>query len=74
MVKKIEIKTKSITVDQFLKWSGIADTGGMGKAMISSGQVKVNGTAEQRRSRLLYPNDRVEINGEELVVCKPLDS
>lgn len=63
-MKKISIKTESIKLDQFLKWSGVAMTGGEAKVMIESGQVKVNGSPETHRSRKLFPGDVVDIDGE----------
>lgn len=57
-----------IKLDQFLKLAQIAMTGGQAKAMILEGLVKVNGEVELRRGRKLRDGDRVELDGEELVV------
>jgi len=57
-----------IKLDQFLKLAQIAMTGGQAKAMIQEGLVKVNGEVELRRGRKLRHGDRVEVEGEELVV------
>ena len=57
-----------IKLDQFLKLAQIAMTGGQAKAMILEGLVKVNGEVELRRGRKLRDGDRVEVEGEELVV------
>jgi ribosome-associated protein len=57
-----------IKLDQFLKLAQIAMTGGEAKAMIQEGMVKVNGEVEMRRGRKLRDGDRVEVEGEELVV------
>ncbi len=57
-----------IKLDQFLKLAQIAMTGGEAKAMIQDGMVKVNGEVETRRGRKLRAGDRVEVDGEELVV------
>lgn len=57
-----------IKLDQFLKLAQIAMTGGEAKAMIQDGMVKVNGEVETRRGRKLRAGDRVEVEGEELVV------
>ena len=46
-------------LDQFLKWHGIADTGGQAKILILSGKVKVNGFVETRRGRKLTEGDKV---------------
>jgi len=67
-LREVFIKTESINLDQFLKWSGVVLTGGQAKIMIREGLVKVNGEVETRRSRKLYPGDVVEFQGETLVV------
>lgn len=61
MMEKISIKTKSIKLDQFLKWSGLAYTGGEAKMMIQEGIIMVNGEIERRRGRSLVPGDEIEI-------------
>lgn len=57
------IETEYITLDAFLKWAGVADTGGHAKALIASGEVSVNGEVELRRGRKLRPGDRVAVRG-----------
>lgn len=57
-----------IKLDQFLKLAQIVITGGEAKAIILEGMVKVNGEVELRRGRKLRDGDRVEVEGEELVV------
>ena len=52
-----------IKLDQFLKWQGIAQTGGEAKIMIKQGMVEVNGAEEMRRGRKLVTGDRVTIEG-----------
>ena len=53
-----------IKLDQFLKWQGIAQTGGEAKIMIKQGLVEVNGAAESRRGRKLVTGDRVTVAGK----------
>ena len=52
-----------IKLDQFLKWQGIAQTGGEAKIIIKQGMVEVNGAEEIRRGRKLIPGDRVTVAG-----------
>lgn len=52
---------KTITLNQFLKLVGIAQTGGQAKMMIQSGAVQVNGTVDNRRGRQLVTGDRVTV-------------
>ncbi|HLW48044.1 MAG TPA: RNA-binding S4 domain-containing protein [bacterium] len=62
------IETTAITLGDFLKWAGAADTGGRAKHMVQSGDVRVNGTVERRRGRQLAPGDRVSTAGREYVI------
>lgn len=64
-MKKIKIKTKTIQIDQFLKWANIVTTGGEAKKIIKAGKVYVNGELEARRSHKLQNKDIVEISGIE---------
>lgn len=59
----IRIHTDYIPLGQFLKLAGLIDTGGMAKAFLAEVPIRVNGEAENRRGRKLYPNDVVEIEG-----------
>ncbi len=58
-------------LDQFLKYQGLAGTGGEAKLRIQRGDVQVNGETELRRGRQLQPGDRVLISGRELIVAEP---
>ena len=58
----------SIKLDQYLKWHGLAGTGGEAKLRIQRGDVKVNGCIEVRRGRQLAVGDAVEIDGVERIV------
>jgi len=58
-------------LDQFLKWSGVTDTGGQAKRLVQDGLVRVNGEVETRRGRKLAPGDRVEVSGQEAPLVVP---
>jgi ribosome-associated protein len=60
-MKKILIHSGYIKLDQFLKLSDCVSTGGMAKALLQEGYVKVNGEKEERRGRKLYPGDTIEV-------------
>ncbi|MCS7202135.1 MAG: RNA-binding S4 domain-containing protein [Dictyoglomus sp.] len=62
-IKEIEIYTPTITLNKFLKWARIVETGGQAKMLIISGKVKVNGEREIRRHKVLKDGDIIEING-----------
>jgi ribosome-associated protein len=61
--KLARIKTEYITLDAFLKWVGVAETGGHAKSLIVAGLVRVNDEIELRRGRKLRPGDRVALTG-----------
>lgn len=56
-----------LCLDQFLKLSGVADTGGRAKWLIQNGEVKVNGEVETRRRRKLAAGDVVETGSRTLI-------
>jgi ribosome-associated protein len=57
-----------ITLNDALKLSGLAPTGGQAKMLIQGGQVKVNGEVETRRKKQLQAGDVIEVGGEEFVI------
>lgn len=62
-MKKIEIKTENIKLDQFLKWANIVNSGGEAKYLIKAGKIRVNQEIELRRSHNLKDGDIVTIEG-----------
>ncbi len=60
--ERIQIKTEYIKLDQLLKFSGIAETGGDAKDMILDGVVSVNGEPCTMRGRKIRPGDRVALD------------
>ncbi len=63
-----KITTEYITLQQFLKFAGIASTGGEAKIMILENSITVNGEKENRRGRKLYPGDVVAFRGRKYTV------
>jgi ribosome-associated protein len=59
---------EAITLNDALKLSGLAGTGGQAKLLIQSGQVSVNGETETRRKRKLREGDVVRVGDEEFVL------
>ncbi len=68
--QEVEIYTESITLGQFLKWAGLAETGQQAKCIIQEGEVKLNGSVETRRGKQLQPGDIVELGGLTLVIVQ----
>ncbi len=63
----ITINTEFIKLDQLLKFSGIADTGGIAKEIILSGDVKVNGETALQRGKKIRKGDIVDVGGQVLL-------
>jgi ribosome-associated protein len=59
-----------ITLGQMLKFSGVADTGGLAKSWVDAGAVCVNGEVERRRGRQLHQGDIVDAAGARLIVVR----
>lgn len=60
-MKNIQITSEYIKLDQFLKLADCVSTGGMAKALLQEGAIKVNREPEDRRGRKLYPGDQIEV-------------
>jgi len=66
--ERIKIHTEFIKLDQLLKFSGAAETGGMAKEMILEGEVTVNDEVCTMRGKKIRPGDRVGIADFLLIV------
>lgn len=66
----VAIHTATIDLAAFLKWAGVAATGGQAKHRVEDGQVRVNGIVERRRSRRLHPGDTVQLGEQVLTVVR----
>ncbi len=64
-------RREGFTLDRFMKYECLVDTGGMAKQAIQAGLVSVNGEIETRRRRQLHPGDRIEFEGESRTVPVP---
>jgi ribosome-associated protein len=62
---EILINPPFIKLEQFLKFAGAAQTGGMAKNMILDGLVSVNGEVCLMRGKKLHGGEIVEVDGEE---------
>lgn len=66
----ITINTEFIKLDQFLKWTGLVDSGVDAKYFIQEGLVFVNGEKELRRGKKLYNGDKIKFQDKEFTVKK----
>lgn len=57
-----------MVLQDFLKCSGLVQTGGEAKFRIQGGEVRLNGMIETRRRKKLYVGDVVEYAGHRLEV------
>ena len=64
MALSFEIRGEFIQLDQLLKATDLVSSGGEAHAVISEGQVKVDGAVELRKRAKLRPGQRVEYAGE----------
>jgi len=62
-MRDVPIGGEMIRLGQFLKLADLIETGGVGKILIASGDVLVNGEVDVRRGRQLYPGDVVAVLG-----------
>lgn len=69
-MQEVSISTEFIKLDQFLKYIGVAQTGGHSKEMIKNGEVKVNGEIALERGKKIRVGNIVEISGEGTYIVK----
>ncbi|WP_298040344.1 RNA-binding S4 domain-containing protein [uncultured Microbacterium sp.] len=62
-IEDVSIGGEMIRLGQFLKFSGLLDSGGDAKEVIIDGFVSVNGEDERRRGRQLHDGDVVAFEG-----------
>lgn len=64
----VTIQTGFIKLDALLKFSGVAETGGMAKEIILRGDVAVNGAVCTQRGKKVRPGDVVTLGDVRLTV------
>ena len=62
------VRETPIELCQFLKFAGLAGSGGEAKQRIADGEVLVNGTLETRKRKKLASGDTVTLDGQTIVV------
>ncbi|MCF8295241.1 MAG: RNA-binding S4 domain-containing protein [Bacteroidales bacterium] len=67
-MKDFPIHTPYIQLNQLLKASRLAESGGQARLFIDDGEVKVNGQIEHRVRAKLYPGTIVEFLGQKVKV------
>ena len=68
---QVAIETEFIKLQDLLKWTGVAQTGGHAKILVQDGQVSVNGEICLMRGKKLRNGDTVTVAGldEAFFVC-----
>ena len=65
----VVIGTEFIKLEAALKYANATESGGMAKAVIQDGLVKVNGEVCTMRGKKLYPGDKVEFENTTYLIC-----
>lgn len=67
--RSVQVREVPIELCQFIKFGGLADSGGDAKQFITEGSVQLNGVVETQKRKKLAAGDRVTLNGQTLVVA-----
>lgn len=62
------VREVPIELCQFIKFGGLAESGGAAKQLVAEGGVQVNGEVETRKRKQLAEGDRVTVAGQTIVV------
>lgn len=68
ITQEVTIKTDFIRLDSFLKFKGIAETGGQAKQFIQDAAVRVNGEICTSRGKKLRNGDKILVFGDEYCI------
>ncbi len=68
-MESIQIMDDFIKLGQAIKLAGLVESGVQAKDVITSGQVKVNGTVQLQRGKKIVVGDIVEYDGHKFSVC-----
>ena len=66
--RKVAVREVPIELCQFIKFGGLAETGGEAKQLVSEGLVLLNGTVETQKRKKLAVGDQVRANGHTIIV------
>lgn len=66
-----ELRTDFIPLDDLLKATGLAPSGGVAKMLISDGRVRVDGEVELRKACKIHAGQIVELQGTRIRMHAP---
>lgn len=64
----VTVRSVPIELSQFLKFGGLAESGGAAKQAIVEGKVLLNGTVETQKGKKLVVGDRVTFGRHTIIV------
>ncbi|HRJ48225.1 MAG TPA: RNA-binding S4 domain-containing protein [Opitutaceae bacterium] len=64
----MSVREVPIELCQFIKFGGLADSGGAAKQLVAEGVVLLNGAPETRKRKQLVAGDQVTVAGQTIVV------
>lgn len=64
----VEINREPVELYKILKLEGLVSSGGIAKAVVAEGQVKVNGIIETQKRKKIVSGDIVEFEGQNLEI------
>ncbi|HEY0953794.1 MAG TPA: RNA-binding S4 domain-containing protein [Roseateles sp.] len=64
----LELRGEYIELDKLLKATGLADSGGQARALITAGEVRVDGQVELRKTAKMRAGQLVEFGGQRVRV------
>jgi ribosome-associated protein len=64
----VQVREVPIELCQFIKFGGLAESGGAAKQLVAEGSVALNGVVETRKRKQLVAGDRVTVAGQTIVV------
>lgn len=66
--RAVKVRQIPIELCQFIKFAGLAASGGEAKQLVAEGSVQLNGVTEKQKRKKLAGGDRVTLNGQTLLV------
>ena len=63
-LRVVEIEKEPVELYKILKFEGLIESGGLAKAVIGAGQVRVNGKTETRKRKKIMAGDWIEFRGD----------
>lgn len=67
-MQEFELRGEWIALDDLLKVTGLASSGGAAKAMIADGQVKLDGVLETRKTKKIRAGQTVWLGSQRILV------